>query len=1062
MKKLTLDFYGDKKTVPFPKDFEALTSEIQKNFQLNLSDIFAIDISYVKNKVKKSIKSENDFKIFLVSRSPSVSLEIIESPEFNEKKMLKISKEDKIRLETLKKKKTEIKLKIEEKEKESEKRYNEVKYQVALLNQQKSQIIAKLQNSMKDQNKEEKELVPKIMKLAKELNISPVFKLPEKGPLPVKGNTAKEKEYLELIKKYSSCLKLSEKMFSIPRKSIDDLDKQIKALYKKYYGNNRSNEEDIFELKKEENLINKEIEDLEIKLGLAKKEPKYKVFDNLANNLGKKIKETLKKTTNKAQKEIKRIKEKTERKKYSLSEDDEEFLEKFEKSNEKSLKEVDKWTEFIYIHCQKLLDSIEKNNEVNLKKLNDIEKRIDIDKSLSELTAGPGVDNIGATMPYTRYDSDEASLGGGASIVISQNHDQYNTASQASKQTYVKLPGSGAYAEWTMRTSGRGITMRFTLPDSSDGMGLNGSLDVYVNNNKVRTVNLTSYYMWQYFPSGNPQDSPGGAPCFAFDEVHFLLDSNVNSGDRIKIQSSGANGLEYGVDFIEVEEVGNPISQPENSLNVCDYGANPNDDQDDYNAIHACIQDASNQGKNVYFPAGTYRIGQIWRLNGQNMKISGAGMWYTNIQFTNSGAGTGGISGGVEQDGFCRNVEFCHMYINSNLRSRYNQQAVYKCFMDVWTNCFVHDIWEDHFECGFWVADYNGNMDYSDGMKIINCRIRNNLADGVNFCQGTSYSTVYNCSVRNNGDDGLALWNDSTMGAKDEVENVFCYNTIDFIWRAGGIAVYGGTGHRVYNNYIRDTHMSSGIHLNTTFPGHKFNNNNGITFANNVLIKTGSVKGAWGEEFGAIDMDGEVRNITFTNNYIYDAQHDALHFGNGINNVTFNNLTIFGAGTDGQQGNYSSLPHLGAAIMIYGSIQSMTINNISLANIACKGTQYGSETIGNYINLRNVTINGENDLDKTPYDYPVEPKVGSINVDGSIPEPNPRYNSNEEIKTSHPGVVCSGCGSPIVGIRYNCTICQDFDFCEKCEEKDKGQHGHPLLKILKPEMYQIALESKLK
>ena len=84
--------------------------------------------------------------------------------------------------------------------------------------------------------------------------------------------------------------------------------------------------------------------------------------------------------------------------------------------------------------------------------------------------------------------------------------------------------------------------------------------------------------------------------------------------------------------------------------------------------------------------------------------------------------------------------------------------------------------------------------------------------------------------------------------------------------------------------------------------------------------------------------------------YIYDAQHDALHFGNGISNIVFNNLYIFGAGTDGQQGNYSSLPHLGAAIMIYGSIQSMNVNNITLANIACKGTQYGSETIGNYIN----------------------------------------------------------------------------------------------------------------
>lgn len=107
-------------------------------------------------------------------------------------------------------------------------------------------------------------------------------------------------------------------------------------------------------------------------------------------------------------------------------------------------------------------------------------------------------------------------------------------------------------------------------------------------------------------------------------------------------------------------------------------------------------------------------------------------------------------------------------------------------------------------------------MDYSDGVKVINCRIRNNLADGVNFCQGTSNAAVYNCSIRNNGDDGLACWNNSYMNAKDEENNVFAYNTIEFIWRAGGIALYGGSGHHVYNNYICDMFMAAGIHLNTT------------------------------------------------------------------------------------------------------------------------------------------------------------------------------------------------------------------------------------------------------
>ena len=1059
MKKLTLDFYGEKIFVPFPKDFASLMKEIEENFHLNLSEVFALDISHTKNKVKKSIKTEDDYKIFICSKANLINLEIVELNDLFQNNLLN-KKTSKDKLEPLKKKRTEIKMKIEEKEKKHQKEIEEYKLNIESLNLQKAQYIKKLQKFMKDQNEKEKDLVSRITQLSKEIKAKLIFKLPEKGPSPVKGNSKKEKEYLELIKQYNDSLKIGENLFSAPRKNIEDLDKQIRAIYKKYYGNNKNIQEEIFELKKEESLISNEIKKIEIKLGFIKKEIKNKDIDDLINNLGNKIKEKVNIDIITTKEKMNQLKEKIKKNEYEINETEKDILEKMEKENKNSTKELEKWIEFISNHSQNLIESIEKKNTIQLKQLEDFDKRIDLKKTLSELTVGPGVENIGATMPYTRYDSDEASLGGGASIVTSPNHLQDNIASQASKQSYVKLPNSGAYAEWTMKTTGRGVTMRFTLPDTGDGRGQNGSLDVYVNNNKVKTVNLTSYYMWQYFPGGNPSDTPGGAPCFAFDETHFLLDSKLNIGDKIKIQSSGANGLEYGVDFLEIEEVGDPLGPPENSLSVVDYGANPNDDQDDYSAIHACIAAADAAGKNVYFPAGTYRINQIWRLNCQNIKISGAGIWYTNIQFTNDQAGTGGISGGVEQDGYCRNIEFCNMYINSNLRSRYDQQAVYKCFMDVFANSFIHDIWEEHFECGFWIADYNGALDYSDGIKIINCRIRNNLADGVNFCQGTSYSYVYNCSIRNNGDDGLAMWNDSTMGAKDEKENVFCYNTIDFIWRAGGIAIYGGTGHRVYNNYIRDTHMSSGIHLNTTFPGHKFNNNEGITFTNNVLIKTGSVKAGWGEEFGAVDVDGQVKNITFTNTYIYDAQHCALHLGNGPQNVVFNNLYIFGAGTDGQEGNYSSLPHVGGAIIVYAPIQSVTVNNITLANIACKGTQYGSETIGNYINCSSVTINGENDLDKTPYDYPTEPKIGTINVDGTIPEPSPRVNSCSK-NVNHPGIVCDGCGNHIMGIRYKCTICHDFDYCEKCEEKDNGRHGHPLLKILRPEMCPIAISCKL-
>lgn len=50
----------------------------------------------------------------------------------------------------------------------------------------------------------------------------------------------------------------------------------------------------------------------------------------------------------------------------------------------------------------------------------------------------------------------------------------------------------------------------------------------------------------------------------------------------------------------------------------------------------------------------------------------------------------------------------------------------------------------------------------------------------------------------------------------------------------------------------------------------------------------------------------------------------------------------------------------------------------------------------------------------------------------------------------HERITCDGCHTvPIQGIRYKCSVCPDFDFCEKCEAEK--QHPHPMLKIRRPE-----------
>ena len=310
----------------------------------------------------------------------------------------------------MKKKRSGIKFEIEKKEKEAEKIMDEYKPKIDSLNHQKEQYLNKLQENMKGQDKKEKELVIKIIQLSKEINAPLMFKLPQKGTSPIKGETKKEKEYLELIKQYEQCLKKGEELFSTPRKNIDNLDKQIKLLYKKYFAKNKNSKEEIFKLKNEEKSISEKIGNLEVKLGIIKKEPKNKDIDDLINNLGKKIKESFKKNEIKTKEEIKRIKEKINKNEYELKDEEKELLEKIDKENKYSLIEIEKWIECISNHSQELIDSLENKNTLQLNNLNDLEKRIELSKSLPELTAGPGVEKIGAIMPYTRYDTDEATL----------------------------------------------------------------------------------------------------------------------------------------------------------------------------------------------------------------------------------------------------------------------------------------------------------------------------------------------------------------------------------------------------------------------------------------------------------------------------------------------------------------------------------------------------------------------------------------------------------------------------------------------------------------------------
>ena len=56
------------------------------------------------------------------------------------------------------------------------------------------------------------------------------------------------------------------------------------------------------------------------------------------------------------------------------------------------------------------------------------------------------------------------------------------------------------------------------------------------------------------------------------------------------------------------------------------------------------------------------------------------------------------------------------------------------------------------------------------------------------------------------------------------------------------------------------------------------------------------------------------------------------------------------------------------------------------------------------------------------------------------------------VGSAHPGITCDGCDKvPIVGFRYKCVVCIDYDLCGSCDKA--GKHpGHNMIRISSPEL----------
>ncbi|MFC4036609.1 right-handed parallel beta-helix repeat-containing protein [Streptomyces polygonati] len=508
---------------------------------------------------------------------------------------------------------------------------------------------------------------------------------------------------------------------------------------------------------------------------------------------------------------------------------------------------------------------------------------------------------VGATTPFTSYEGEAGTLGGGATAVsvTAAPTTQYSSAAlEASGHAYAQLTGTGQFVRWT-NTTGHPVSfvdVRASIPDSASGGGTTATLNLYVDGTFRQALNLNSKQSWLYEGtaySGQDQNPADGDPQVFFDDAHaFVTGAAVAPGSTITLQKDAANtAAKYLIDVIDVENPPAPITQPANSVSITSCGAvsdptQPNGSADSASvdssgAIQTCINQAQSQGKILWIPSGTFYVKGTNGLSATGITIEGAGMWYSTIYRSvplPNAQGPAALFHGVS-------TTLENFHLDSNATSRATVDGSGGSMDMSGTDWAVNGVWAQHNTSGIWGAGTGGT--------VSNSRFTDMWADGVNINNVSNNSSVgdhltaTNNFIRGTGDDGMAInsVNYNVTGGTTTYYTAMTAptltnNTVIAVWGAHGIGVYGGGGDLVQNNYIADTARYTGLSVG------QFSANGShltsATVSGNTIVRSGGNAYNQGQPALRIGIDapgqstGDVANATVTGNTIISSVYDAI------------------------------------------------------------------------------------------------------------------------------------------------------------------------------------------
>lgn len=513
-------------------------------------------------------------------------------------------------------------------------------------------------------------------------------------------------------------------------------------------------------------------------------------------------------------------------------------------------------------------------------------------------------DGAGAVLPYIAYEAEAAETN--AQVLEKATAYWETIQSEASGRQAVQLNETGDYVEFTLTEDANSLVLRYAMPDSEDGYGIDASLSLYIDGEEKTDLAVTSHFAWVYgsYPFSN--DTTKGQAHRFFDESRLLLDETLPAGTTIRIQKDEGDTAEYYVvDFIECELVAAPLTQPESSLSVADFGAVANDGADDRVAFEAAIAAAAEQGKEVWLPAGRFDLVEEKPLNAFGVTIRGAGMWHTELY---------GAGAAFMYQGTSKFYDFAMTGV-SYVRDDSGDLAGFEGNGNPGSNITIQNIWMEHMKVGVWASN-------NKRIAVQGCRIRNTFADGINLCSGTMDSVVQNNNLRNTGDDCIAIW----PWLADCSGNLITHNTVQVPTLANCIAIYGGGNNVADSNHVMDTIANgAGIVVGSEFPSAK-GFTNAITVKNNVLDRCGSMQFNENYPIGAIWLWSAWTDMTSGYQVYGNVMNDCVHEGillecnTALTGVDIRDNTVNGA----ENAVYEYLNGDGE-----GSIRNLTANDIT-------------------------------------------------------------------------------------------------------------------------------------